>query len=186
MEMGRARAFKRIEHDAVGLRGPDHAQRPERSPADFFHRIRRERPDDFHVLIFHVGAGLVFVEKSQRDQGPFHGFRGLLPEFTLKDRGEQCAPRFETVLREVAEHGVPDIHRRVAVELDHLPDPREIVAARLEAMTKDVPGNPILINAATYEGIRHRDDLRVTDLGLLAVKGRSEPVHVYAVGGERT
>lgn len=58
------------------------------------------------------------------------------------------------------------------------------VAARLEAMTKDVPGNPILINAATYEGIRHRDDLKIDDLGLLTIKGRSEQVHVYAIGAE--
>lgn len=58
------------------------------------------------------------------------------------------------------------------------------VAARLEAMTKDVPGNPILINAATYEGIRHRSDLKIADMGSLAVKGRSEPVHVYAIGDE--
>lgn len=57
------------------------------------------------------------------------------------------------------------------------------VAARLETMTKDVAGNPILINGATYEGIRHRDGLVVDDLGPLAVKGRVEPVHVYGVHG---
>jgi len=57
------------------------------------------------------------------------------------------------------------------------------VAARLETMTKDVAGNPILINGATYEGIRHRDDLMVDDLGPLAVKGRVEPVRVYGVRG---
>ncbi len=57
------------------------------------------------------------------------------------------------------------------------------VAARLETMTKDVEGNPILINGATYEGIRHRDDLLIDDLGPLAVKGRVEPVHVYGVRG---
>jgi class 3 adenylate cyclase len=55
------------------------------------------------------------------------------------------------------------------------------VAARLEAMTKDVDGNPILINGATYEGICHRDDVSARDLGLLQVKGRSEPVHVFAI-----
>lgn len=60
------------------------------------------------------------------------------------------------------------------------------VAARLETMTKDVAGNPILINGATYEGIRHRDGLVVDDLGPLAVKGRVEPVHVYGVHGATT
>jgi class 3 adenylate cyclase len=59
------------------------------------------------------------------------------------------------------------------------------VAARLESMTKDVTGNPILINSATYEGIRHRDDLKIEDLGPMAVKGRVEPVHVYGVHGTR-
>ncbi len=58
------------------------------------------------------------------------------------------------------------------------------VAARLESMTKDFTGNPILINSATYEGIRHRDGLKIEDLGPLAVKGRVEPVHVYGVHGE--
>lgn len=57
------------------------------------------------------------------------------------------------------------------------------VAARLEAMTKEVDGNPILINAATYEGIRHREGLHVEDLGARPVKGRGEPVHVYGVFG---
>lgn len=55
------------------------------------------------------------------------------------------------------------------------------VAARLEAMTKEVTGNPVLINAATYEGIRHREGLQIEDLGLRPVKGRVEPVHVYGV-----
>ena len=55
------------------------------------------------------------------------------------------------------------------------------VAARLEAMTKDVEGNPVLVNAATYEGIRHRQEITATDLGELNVKGRAEPVHVFAI-----
>ncbi|RTL48897.1 MAG: adenylate/guanylate cyclase domain-containing protein [Rhodocyclaceae bacterium] len=59
------------------------------------------------------------------------------------------------------------------------------VAARLEAMTKEVDGNPVLINAATYEGIRHRDDLLIDDLGPRPVKGRAEPVHVYGVRGHK-
>lgn len=58
------------------------------------------------------------------------------------------------------------------------------VAARLESMTKEIAGNPILINAATYDSISHRDDLEVKDLGPRPVKGRDEPVHVYAVYGK--
>ena len=59
------------------------------------------------------------------------------------------------------------------------------VAARLENMTKEFEANPILINAATYEGISHRQELRIEDLGPRPVKGRGEPVRVYAVFGKR-
>lgn len=60
------------------------------------------------------------------------------------------------------------------------------VAARLESMTKEVAGNPVLMNAATYEGIRHREaELVVEDLGARPVKGRAEPVHVYGVHGTK-
>lgn len=55
------------------------------------------------------------------------------------------------------------------------------VAARLETMTKEFPDNPILINSATYEGIRQREGLAIQDLGERPVKGRTEPVHVYGV-----
>jgi class 3 adenylate cyclase len=57
------------------------------------------------------------------------------------------------------------------------------VAARLESMTKEFGGNPILINAATYDGISHREGLQIQDLGPRQVKGRGEPVHVYGVFG---
>ncbi|HTJ97026.1 MAG TPA: adenylate/guanylate cyclase domain-containing protein [Rhodocyclaceae bacterium] len=55
------------------------------------------------------------------------------------------------------------------------------VAARLETMTKDFEDNPVLINGATYEAISHRTDIVIQDFGPRAVKGRSEPVHVYGV-----
>lgn len=55
------------------------------------------------------------------------------------------------------------------------------VAARLESLTKDYPEHPILINGPTAEALKGRDDLHLKSLGPLAVKGRVEPVDVYAV-----
>lgn len=58
------------------------------------------------------------------------------------------------------------------------------VAARLEALTKEFQGNPILMNAVTYEGCKHKEgEVQLVDEGLQIVKGRQEPVHVYAVYG---
>lgn len=55
------------------------------------------------------------------------------------------------------------------------------VAARLEELTKQFSDNPILVNAATYEGCKRMDnDFLLVDKGLQMVKGREEPVHVYA------
>lgn len=56
------------------------------------------------------------------------------------------------------------------------------VAARLEELTKKFPGNPILMNEKTWQGCAtHAQGVRIVDEGLQPVKGRSEPVHVYAV-----
>ena len=59
------------------------------------------------------------------------------------------------------------------------------VAARLEALTKEFEGNPILMNAVTYEGCKHKGTqetgIEILDKGLQSVKGRQEPVHVYAL-----
>lgn len=55
------------------------------------------------------------------------------------------------------------------------------IAARLEELTKALSDYPVLINHATYLGIRDRAEFRTVDLGPRNVKGRSEPVHVYAV-----
>lgn len=55
------------------------------------------------------------------------------------------------------------------------------VAARLETLTKEFDGNPILITSATFEGIKDREGLTVKDQGPQQVKGRDEPVHVYAI-----
>lgn len=55
------------------------------------------------------------------------------------------------------------------------------VAARLEALTKDYPDYPILMNQRTYERIKDRSGVQFKGLGPLKVKGRVEPVEVYAV-----
>ncbi len=56
------------------------------------------------------------------------------------------------------------------------------VAARLEAMTKDV-GQHILMNHATHAGLREHPEIICLPLGEHKVKGRTEPVIVYAVTG---
>ncbi len=55
------------------------------------------------------------------------------------------------------------------------------VAARLESLTKDYPEHPILINGPTAEALKDRDDLTLKHIGPVQVKGRAEPVDVYAV-----
>ena len=55
------------------------------------------------------------------------------------------------------------------------------IAARLEELTKELRDYPILINHATYLGIRDRAEIKALDFGPQKVKGRAEPVHVYAV-----
>ena len=55
------------------------------------------------------------------------------------------------------------------------------VAARLEGLTKEFEGNPVLVNSATYEAIRERSELSIEDFGPRQVKGRREPVHIYGV-----
>lgn len=55
------------------------------------------------------------------------------------------------------------------------------VAARLESLTKDYPEYPILINGPTAEALQDRTDLVLKHLGPIQVKGRAEPVDVFAV-----
>jgi class 3 adenylate cyclase len=55
------------------------------------------------------------------------------------------------------------------------------VAARLESLTKDYPDHPILINGPTADALKDRDDLVLKHIGPVQVKGRAEPVDVYAV-----
>lgn len=54
------------------------------------------------------------------------------------------------------------------------------VAARLETLTKEFPNYPILINDTTAQALRDRPEIWLQSLGPQRVKGRSEPVEVYA------
>ncbi len=55
------------------------------------------------------------------------------------------------------------------------------VAARLEALTKEFPEYPILINDATYEKLKDMTGIEFKDLGNQPVKGRLQTVHVWGV-----
>jgi len=55
------------------------------------------------------------------------------------------------------------------------------VAARLETLTKDYPEHHILMNGEVYKGIADRPGLDFVNLGPQQVKGRTQPVDVYAV-----
>lgn len=59
------------------------------------------------------------------------------------------------------------------------------VAARLETLTKEYPDYPILINEQTAEALKQHRDIALTDLGPIKVKGRYQPVNVYAVTNGR-
>jgi class 3 adenylate cyclase len=54
------------------------------------------------------------------------------------------------------------------------------VAARLEALTKDMD-YAILVNGTTAEAVRHQRSIILKALGPTMVKGRSEPVELFAV-----
>jgi class 3 adenylate cyclase len=55
------------------------------------------------------------------------------------------------------------------------------VAARLEALTKEFPDYPILINDATYEKLKDMSGIELKDLGNQPVKGRLQTVQVWGV-----
>jgi class 3 adenylate cyclase len=55
------------------------------------------------------------------------------------------------------------------------------VAARLENLTKDYPQYSILINKQTADAIQDISSVNLHPLGPIHVKGRSEPVEVFAV-----
>ena len=60
------------------------------------------------------------------------------------------------------------------------------VAARLEALTKEYREYSILINGPTAKALMARQDITLKSLGPIRVKGRAEPVDLYAVVGQPT
>ncbi|MGA0019436.1 MAG: adenylate/guanylate cyclase domain-containing protein [Steroidobacteraceae bacterium] len=55
------------------------------------------------------------------------------------------------------------------------------IAARIESMTREFDGHPILTNDDVYEALKGSDDIAGIYLGERDVKGRKAPVKVYAV-----
>ena len=55
------------------------------------------------------------------------------------------------------------------------------IAARIESMTREFDGHPILTNDDVYEALKGSDDIAGIYLGEREVKGRKAPVKVYAV-----
>lgn len=56
------------------------------------------------------------------------------------------------------------------------------VASRLETLTKDYPGKSILLSRTVADALTGNPTLpRVESLGLIKLKGRTEPVEVFAV-----
>jgi adenylate cyclase len=55
------------------------------------------------------------------------------------------------------------------------------VASRLETMTKNFEGNPILVNSETAKAIEGREGIEVTAIGKQALKGRAQEIDVYRV-----
>ncbi len=55
------------------------------------------------------------------------------------------------------------------------------IAARLEALTKDFPEHPILMNEDTFAAIADRPELNCENMGPQKLKGREETVNVYGI-----
>ncbi|MEY3201243.1 MAG: hypothetical protein RIR70_793 [Pseudomonadota bacterium] len=55
------------------------------------------------------------------------------------------------------------------------------IAARLEALTKDFPAHPILMNEETYSAISQRNEIPFENLGPQKLKGREETVNVVGI-----
>ncbi len=57
------------------------------------------------------------------------------------------------------------------------------VAARLQELAGHLRGQPLLVTAATLQALGSGHGLKVEDLGMQSLRGRAEPVRVYAVRG---
>jgi class 3 adenylate cyclase len=57
------------------------------------------------------------------------------------------------------------------------------VAERLEELTRENPSYPVLVNGLTAQALTARPDVQLQNLGSVRLRGRSQPVDVYAVIG---
>jgi len=58
------------------------------------------------------------------------------------------------------------------------------LASRIEALNKQYPDHDILISGQTYEALGHlRQEFEFADLGQVRIRGKAEPVRVWAVIG---
>lgn len=55
------------------------------------------------------------------------------------------------------------------------------VASRLETMTKNFDGNPILVNSETAKAIERREGIEINAIGKQALKGKAQGIDVYRV-----
>jgi adenylate cyclase len=56
------------------------------------------------------------------------------------------------------------------------------LASRIEALNKEYPEHSILISGQTYEALgSHRDEFEFASLGKVEIRGKVEPVEVWAV-----
>jgi class 3 adenylate cyclase len=61
------------------------------------------------------------------------------------------------------------------------------LAARIDALNKQFPENDILISGWTYEALgMHRSEFKMTSLGVVAIRGKDEPVEIWAIKGKKT
>jgi len=60
------------------------------------------------------------------------------------------------------------------------------LASRIEALNKDYPQYGILISGRTYEALgNHSAEFALADLGEITIRGKVEPVRVWAVQGRQ-
>lgn len=59
------------------------------------------------------------------------------------------------------------------------------LAARIDGLNKQFPENDILISPWTYEALgKQREELRISSLGKVPIRGRGEPIEIWSVLGK--
>jgi adenylate cyclase len=60
------------------------------------------------------------------------------------------------------------------------------LAARIDGLNKQYPEHDILISGWTYEALgTHRSEFEVVSLGVIAIRGKNEPVQIWAIKGKK-